>query len=91
MLSKEALSLFQSKKLPGEAGLSVQDARRAALLELGGVEQTKENVRGVKAGALVWQVWTDLLHGTRIIRRNRGFAAVVKILLNSPAVQQVLQ
>jgi putative ABC transport system permease protein len=59
-----------------QAGLTEQAARRAALIELGGVEQTKENVRGVKAGALLWQLWVDLSHGVRILRRNPGFAVV---------------
>ena len=64
-----------------KAGVPPQDARRAALIELGGIEQTKESVRGVKAGALLWQLGTDLLHGFRIIRRNPGFAAVAIVSL----------
>jgi hypothetical protein len=64
-----------------KTGVMPEDARRAALIELGGIEQTKESVRGVKAGALLWQLGTDLWHGFRIIRRNPGFAGVAIVSL----------
>jgi putative ABC transport system permease protein len=64
-----------------QAGLAEETARREALIELGGVEQTKERVRGVKAGALLWQFCMDLNHGVRILRRNPGFAAVAIVSL----------
>ena len=38
------------------AGLGAEDARRAALVELGGVEQVKEEVREVRQGALADQL-----------------------------------
>ncbi len=51
-------------------------ARRAALIELGGVEQIRESVRDVRAGALVDQLRQDLFYAIRALGRNRGFTAV---------------
>jgi predicted permease len=58
------------------AGLSESEARRAALIELGGVEQVRESVRDVRAGALVDQLRQDLFYAIRVLGRNRGFTAV---------------
>ena len=58
------------------AGLTDQEARRAALVELGGVEQVRESVRDVRAGALVDQLRQDLGFAIRMLGRNRGFTAI---------------
>jgi predicted permease len=58
------------------AGLTDAEARRAVLVELGGVEQVKETVRDVRAGALVDQLRQDLFYALRMLGRNRGFTAV---------------
>ena len=55
------------------AGMAPDAARRAALLELGGVQVVTEQVRDVRAGTLVSHVWQDLLYGKRMMRRNPGF------------------
>jgi predicted permease len=57
-------------------GLPDDQARRAALVELGGLEQVRESVRAVRAGALVDQLRQDVLYAIRMLRRNRGFTAV---------------
>ncbi len=59
-----------------DAGLAPQEARRAALIELGGVEQVRESVRDVRAGALIDQVRQDLVYAIRTLKRNRSFTAV---------------
>jgi putative ABC transport system permease protein len=59
-----------------DAGLTDREARRAALVELGGVEQVKESVRDVRAGALVDQLRQDLFYAIRMVTRNRGLTAV---------------
>jgi len=57
------------------AGLSDEEARRRALIELQGVEQVKERVREVRAGATIEQFWQDLSYGVRILLKHRGFTA----------------
>jgi predicted permease len=57
-------------------GMSAADARRAALLACGGVEQVKESVREVRAGAYLEQFVQDIRFGARMLKKNPGFAAV---------------
>ena len=54
-------------------GLAPIDARRAALVEVGGVTQVKESVRRAKAGALADMVRTDLRYALRSLARSPGF------------------
>jgi len=57
-------------------GLADADARRQALAELGGVEQVKERVRDVRAGALLDQLRQDLSYAFRTLRKSPVFTAV---------------
>src|SRR5262249_46917613 len=63
------------------AGMSREQARRAARLELGGVEQVKEEVRAVRAGAMLEQFWRDVRVAVRSLRRNRALTATVVVTL----------
>jgi putative ABC transport system permease protein len=58
------------------AGVSEDQARRAALVEVGGVEQVRESVRDIRTGALVDQFRQDLHYAFRMLGRNRGLTAV---------------
>ena len=58
------------------AGVSEDQARRAALVEVGGVEQVREAVRDIRTGALVDQFRQDLHYAFRMLGRNRGPTAV---------------
>jgi putative ABC transport system permease protein len=58
-----------------ESGLAEDQARRAALIELEGLEQVKERVREARSGAMVEQVWRDLTYAVRILLKHRGFTA----------------
>jgi len=73
------LDLLTEEKL--HDGLSPADARRAARLELGGIEQVKEEVRGIRPGAWLDSFWQDLRFAARQVRRNPGFAALAILTL----------
>lgn len=62
-------------------GMAPAEARRAALLECGGVEQVKEAVRDVRAGALIEQCVRDVLFALRMLRKNPGFTAVAVLTI----------
>ena len=55
------------------AGMSPGEAHRQARLELGGVEQVKEQVREMRAGHLLETLWQDLRVGVRMLRKNLSF------------------
>ncbi len=62
------------------AGMSTVEALRAARMEAG-AEQLKEDVREVRAGALLGQFAADIRFGLRLLRRNPVFAAVAILTL----------
>jgi predicted permease len=64
-----------------EEGLAPREARRAALIELGGRTQVIEKVLEVRAGHFLETLWQDLRYGLRMLGRNPGFAAVAVLTL----------
>ncbi len=73
------VSLLTDEKIA--AGISPERARRQALIETGGVEQVKEEVRAVRAGALLEQLAQDVRYAGRGLRRSVGFTATVIVTL----------
>ncbi len=65
------------------AGFPDDEARRAALIELQGVEQVKERVREVRAGTAVEQLCRDVAYGVRVLIKYPAFtsAAVATLAL----------
>jgi predicted permease len=57
-------------------GMSEAEARRAARIELGGVEQTKESVRTTLSFAPIDHTLADLKYAVRAMRRQKTFTAV---------------
>src|SRR5215813_12292337 len=62
-------------------GMSLEDARRAARLKFGGVEQVKEAYRD--RGRLGWieSIWEDLRYGVRMLLKYPGFTLIAVITL----------
>ena len=64
-----------------QRGAAPDHARREALMELGGAEQIKEEVRDVRAGAGLEMLWQDVRYGGRVLRRAPAFTAVAVLTL----------
>jgi predicted permease len=56
------------------SGMGPEEARRAALIELGGAEQVKEHVREARAGARVEGVFRDIRYAVRNLGHARAFS-----------------
>ena len=63
------------------AGLSLEQARRAATIELGREASITQQVRDARAGASVDAVMQDVRYGARTLRANPGFTLVVVLSL----------
>jgi predicted permease len=62
-------------------GMSPHEAQRAARIELGGVEQVKEQVRDSRTGAFLDSLLQDLRFALRQMRRSPGFAFMAILIL----------
>ena len=63
------------------AGMDCSAARRAALVELGGIERVKDEVREVRTGALLEATARDIRYAIRTLVRRPGFTVVAVIAL----------
>src|SRR5438067_3902142 len=57
-------------------GTSTSEARRLAAIELGGIEQLKEEIREVRAGYNLEALFRDVRFGLRMLLKTPGFTVV---------------
>jgi predicted permease len=64
------------------SGLQVEEARRRALIALGGIEQVRQQTRDSRGTRMIEQMRQDLQYGLRSLGKNRGFTAVFILTLS---------
>jgi predicted permease len=62
-------------------GLAPAEAKRAARIEVGGIEQVKERVRDVRLGSGLDTAARDARYGARVLWRSPGYGVVVIMTL----------
>src|ERR1043165_7159634 len=62
-------------------GMTLDEARYAAMRSFGGIEQIKERARDQLGWVWLDQTLQDFRHAVRALRRQRGFASVAIVTL----------
>ena len=73
------VELSTDKKM--KEGMNEKEARRAAMVEVGGIEQVKEEVRAVRVGFGLETFLQDIRYGMRSLLKKPGFTVTAVIAL----------
>jgi predicted permease len=63
------------------SGMNPQEARRQALIKLGGVQQVKEKYSERGSLPLLEMLWSDIRFGARVLWKSRGFTIIAIVTL----------